>query len=422
MGWPGTPLRTNAAARVGLAAVAAVVVAEVAVWLLRPGQDPIEPAPVSESDYFAESQVERAREYRTPQRWLALAAIGAEGAVLLVLAIGRPAPSRRALERLGRRPVLGAAAAGAGIALLVEAASLAPRLAAHERAVDFGLSSQSLGPWLWDVGRGAAIAAGLTAAGAALLIALIRRFEARWWIPGSMAAVAITAVMVWLAPVVLNPIFNRFDALPSDSRLRAEVLELARRAGVDVGDVYRVDASRRTTTLNAYVDGLGPTKRVVLYDNLIEGVERDELHSVVAHELGHVAHDDIPRGIAFFAIVAPFGLLFARELAAPLARRAGAPAGTPLALPAYFLGIAAASFVLAVPGNQLSRQVEASADTFALELTEDPQGLIDLQQRLAETNLSDPDPPDVFEFLFGTHPPTVERIGAAVAYGRDQRF
>jgi STE24 endopeptidase len=421
MGWPGTQLRTNTAARVGLAAVAVVAAAEVAVWLLRPEEDPIDPAPVSEADYFAEGQLERARDYRSGQRWLALAAIGAEGAVLLVLALGRPSPARRALQRLGRRPVLGAAAAGAGIVLVADAASLAPRLAAHERAVDFGLSSQSLGPWLWDVGRGAAIGAVLTAAGAALLIALMRRFGARWWIPGSAAAVAIAAVMVWLAPVVLSPIFNRFDALPSDSRLRAEILDLANRAGVEVGDVYRVDASRRTTTLNAYVDGLGSTKRVVLYDNLIEGTERPELRSVVAHELAHVAHDDIPRGIGFVALVAPFGLLLTRELAAPLARRTGAPAGTPAALPAYFLGIAVATFALTVAGNQLSRKVEASADTFALELTGDPQALIELQQRLAATNLSDPDPPAAIELLFGTHPSTVDRIGAALAYREGAR-
>jgi STE24 endopeptidase len=421
MGWPGTPLRTNTAARVGLAAVAMVVVAEAAVWLLRPGQDPIDPVPLSEGDYFDQAQLDRARDYRSGQRWLALAAIGAEGLVLVVLAVGRPAPARRALERLARRPLLGAAAAGAGIALLADAASLAPRLAAHERAVDFGLSSQSFGPWLWDVGRGAAIGAGLAAAGAALLIALVRRFPRRWWLPGSAAVAAIAVLGTWVAPVVLGPIFNRFDALPEGSRLRAEVLELARRAGVDVGEVYRVDASRRVTTLNAYVNGLGPTKRVVLYDNLIDRAERPELRSVVAHELGHVAHDDIPRGIAYVALVAPLGLLFVRELSRALARRTGTPPGTPAALPAYALSLSIAIFVLNVPGNQLSRQVEASADTFALELTEDPEALIDLQRQLAVTNLSDPDPPEAFKFLFGTHPPTIERIGAAVAHAQGER-
>jgi STE24 endopeptidase len=420
MRWPGTPLRTTAA-RVGVAAVAMVVVAEGAVWLLRPGQEPIEPAHVSEAGYFDQAQLERARAYRSGQRWLAFAVLGAEGLVLVALAVGRPASARRLLGRLGSRPVLGAAAAGAGMALLIDAVALAPRLGAHERAVDYGLSTQSLDSWLWDAGRGAAIGAALAAAGAALLIALMRRFPKRWWLPGSAAVVAVAVVFSWVAPVVLGPIFNRFDALPEGSRLRAQVLDLARRGGVDVGEVYRVDASRRVTTLNAYVDGLGSTKRVVLYDNLIDRADRPELSSVVAHELGHVAHDDIPRGIAFVAIVAPLGLLFARELGGALARRGGAAPGTPAALPAYVLSLSIAALVLSVPGNQLSRQVEASADTFALELTHDPEALIDLQQRLAETNLSDPDPPGVITFLFGTHPPTIDRIGAAVAYERGER-
>ena len=101
------------------------------------------------------------------------------------------------------------------------------------------------------------------------------------------------------------------------------MVELGRRAGVEIGEVYRVDASRRSTALNAYVAGLGPTKRVVLYDNLIEDVERAQLESVVAHELGHVAHSDIPRGIAFAALVTPL-----RPAARPRALgRDGAPVG-----------------------------------------------------------------------------------------------
>ena len=225
-------------------------------------------------------------------------------------------------------------------------------------------------------------------------------------------------LFVWVAPVVLAPIFNRFEALPQGSATRTEVLALGERAGVEIGEVYRVDASRRVTSLNAYVDGLGSTKRVVLYDNLLAEADREEVASVVAHELGHVAHDDIPRGLAYVLIVAPLGMLFTRELGTSLARRSGADPATPAAIPAYLLALSLAALVLNVPGNQLSRKVEASADAFALELTGDPRALIDLQLRLAGTNLSDPDPPDLYEALFATHPPTVERIGAALAYER----
>jgi STE24 endopeptidase len=230
---------------------------------------------------------------------------------------------------------------------------------------------------------------------------------------------AIAVVFIWLAPVVLAPLFNRFTALPPDSPARAQVLELARRAGVDVGQVYRVDASRRVRSLNAYVDGIGSTRRVVLYDNLLRRANRPELRSVVAHELGHVKHDDVPRGLAFLVLVTPLGLLFAGELGGAVIRRTGVDPRGPAALPAYLLGIAVAALVLGVPGDQLSRQVEASADTFALRLTHDPRALIELQRRLAVSAVADPSPPALVTALIGTHPSTIDRIGAAVAYERD---
>jgi STE24 endopeptidase len=230
---------------------------------------------------------------------------------------------------------------------------------------------------------------------------------------------AIAVVFAWLAPVVLAPIFNRFTPLPPNSAARAEVLDLARRAGVDVGEVYRVDASRRSRALNAYVDGIGSTKRVVLYDTLLRRANHPELRSVVAHELGHVKHDDLWRGLAFVALVAPFGLLFARELAGAALARSGADPGRAAAVPAYALGLALASLVVGVISNQLSREVEASADTFALRLTHDPRALIAVQKRLALSSVADPSPPGIVTALLGTHPPTIDRIGEAVAYERE---
>jgi STE24 endopeptidase len=407
--------------RVGAAAVAAVIVAEAAVWLLRPRADEIEPAAtVREGDYFTEAQLERARDYQGGQRGLLVATIALQGGVLVVLALGRPAFVRRRLEALGRRPVLGAAAVAAGLALTLTVVTLPVQAVAHERSVDVGLSTQGFGGWLVDQGKSAAIAALLAAAGGALLIALVRRFGRLWWIPATGAVIALEVVFVWLAPVVLAPLFNRFEPLPP-GKARSEVLELGRRAGVDIGEVYRVDASRRSTSLNAYVDGLGSTKRVVLYDNLLRGVERPALRSVVAHELGHVKHRDVPRGMAWVALSAPLALLFVGLLGSRLARRSGADPGTPAALPAFALSLSLAVFVLGLIGNQLSRQVEEAADTFALELTDDPRALIDLQKRLAVANVADPDPPGIVTNLLRTHPPTIERIGAAVAWREGER-
>ena len=412
-------LQRSSAARIGGAAVAMLIIAEVAVLLLSPSDEAPEPVPVTESDYFSQAELARADDYRSGQRWLLLAGLAVEGAVLVSVAFGHPAPVRRALDRLGRRPVLGAAAAGAGVSLLTTIATLPVSLISHERSVDVGLSTQSLGSWFWDVARSAGITALLTAGGAALLMALVRRFPRAWPVPGAVVVSGLAVVFVWIGPVVLAPIYNKFEPLPDSSRARADVLELGREAGVDIGQVYRIDASRRSTALNAYVDGIGSTKRVVLYDNLLKRAARPELRSIVAHELGHVAHDDVPRGILYVVLVTPLGLVFARELVLAIARRSGTDPASPAAIPAYLLALAFTALILNVPGNQLSREVEASADNFALELTHDPEALIKVQRQLARTNLSDPDPPGLYSWLFGTHPSTVDRIGAALAYERE---
>jgi STE24 endopeptidase len=141
---------------------------------------------------------------------------------------------------------------------------------------------------------------------------------------------------------------------------------------------------------------------------------------VVAHELAHVEQRDIQRGLLFVAIAAPLALLASTRAAAAIGERTGARLGQPAILPALAISLAAASFAVGVAGNQLSRAVEAKADDEALELTEDPESLIALQRRLAERNLSDPDPPDAVSFLLGTHPTALERIGAALAWERER--
>jgi STE24 endopeptidase len=247
---------------------------------------------------------------------------------------------------------------------------------------------------------------------------LLRRLGRRFWIGGTVLVVVYAVLFTWLAPVLLAPVFNKFEPLP-EGKTRSEVLRLGRRAGVDIGQVYRVDASRRSTAVNAYVDGIGPSKRVVIYDNTLHQLSPAELRSVIAHELGHVKHDDIRRGLIFVALIAPLGVLTVQLLTFAIARRRGDDVRSPAVLPALALSVALAGFVLSVPGNQLSRRVEASADTFALDTTHDPRAFIDLQKRLAATNVADPNPPGVLQFLFGSHPTTVQRIGAAVAYRRE---
>jgi STE24 endopeptidase len=403
-------------ARLPLAIVVAVAAAGAATFLLRPRSGLIDPAAVDVQGYFTAFQLERAEDFRSVQRLLGVGGLVVGTGTLALLAWR---PPRRVFDRLARRPVLGGAAAGAGISLLLVLVELPLSVWRHERALDVGLSTQAWIDWTGDVVKSSGIDAVLAAAGGALALVLVRRFRRNWWAPAAAVIVAFGVLTIWLFPVVIDPIFNDFEKLPPGAT-RSDVLELADRAGVDVGEVYRVDASRRTTAANAYVGGLGNSKRVVLYDNLIAGFPRDEIRMVVAHELGHQKHNDLIRGLAWLALVAPAGALLAQRLAEAFARREGlgdpAVEPGPVVLPAIALALAIVTFAMGAASNVLSRQVEGRADAFSLRLTNDPAAFVQLERRLAIRNVSDPDPPGLLHTLFGTHPTTVERIGIGEAF------
>jgi len=396
--------------RLPVALVTAVVVAEAAVLVMRPRDRGPEPLPVEPRDYFSTAQIEKADEYRTGQLWIYVAQT-AIGLGVLVLIVRRPPERLAALKR----PVLAGAAVAAAISVAAGVAALPLAAVARERAKDVGLVTQNWLGYAGDVAKSQAIAAVFAGLGGAALVLGMRRFGRRWWLPGAAVVVAFGAITTYAGPVVLDPLFNDFKRLPTGA-LRSDVLELAGRAGVDVGEVYEVDASRRTTAANAYVTGFGRTKRVVLYDNLIEDFTPGETRLVVAHELGHVHYHDVRNGLIWLAIVAPFGTWAAAALAERLAPR-GAALG-PRAVPAVALSLAIVAPVITIVSNQLSRDVERRADAFSLELTHDPETFIAFQERIAVKNVSEPEPPAIARFLLGTHPSTIQRIGMAEAFER----
>ena len=395
--------------RLPLAIAVAVAAAAAATLLLRPRSGLIEPAPVDLKQYFTAVQLQRAEDFRGLQRVLGLAGLGVGIGTLAVL-VWRP--PRRLLGRLEARPLLGGAAAGAGISLVLVVTGLPISAWRRQRALDVGLATQAWPDWAVDVVKSAGIGAVTAAVGGLAAVALVRRFPRNWWAPGAVLVIAYGVVTIWLYPIVIDPVFNKFEKLPP-GQLRSDVLDLADRAGVDIGEVYRVDASRRTSAANAYVIGLGHSKRVVLYDNLIDDFPRSEVRVVVAHELGHQKHNDLLRGLAWLALVAPAGTFLVQALAERFARR---EVGTPAGLPAIALAVALVGLGLGMASNALSRPVEARADSFALELTHDPADFVKFERRIAIRNVSDPDPPWLFHVLFDTHPTVKERIGFGEAF------
>jgi STE24 endopeptidase len=403
--------------RLPLAIVVAVAAAAAATFLLRPRSGLIEPVPVEAEQYFTAFQLDRAEDFRGLQRVLGLSGLGV-GLATLALLTWRP--PTRLLARLESRPLLGGAAAGAAISLVLLVVELPISAWMRARALDVGLATQAWPDWAFDVVKSAGIGAVTAGVGGLAAVALIRRFRRNWWAPAAVLVIAYGVVTIWLYPVLIDPLFNKFEEL-KPGPLRQDVLELADRAGVDVGEVYRVDASRRTSAANAYVNGLGHSKRVVLYDNLIDRFPHDEVRVVVAHELAHQKHNDLLRGLAWLAIVAPAGTFLTQALAEAFAGRQArfGPRPGPAALPAIALAVALVAFALGSASNVLSRQVEARADAFALDLTRDPADFVKFERRIAVRNITDPNPPGFFQVLFATHPTTLDRIGIGEAWRRE---
>ncbi|MGY1619838.1 M48 family metallopeptidase [Geodermatophilus sp. SYSU D00691] len=279
----------------------------------------------------------------------------------------------------------------------------------------YGLSTRSWPLFLRDVAVSTAIDAGLTALGVLALVVLARRVPRFWWAWAAAGAAVLVVVGSFLYPVVIEPAFNRFESLPA-GQLRTDLFALAEENGTPIEDVLVSDASRRTTGLNAYVSGFGSTRRVVLYDTTLRTLPDDEIESIVAHELGHVATDDVLTGTLTGALGAAAGVaLFGWLLTwSPLLRRAGADGpGDPRVIPLALLLVAAGTLLATPVRNLVSRHVEARADVHALDLTRDPDAFVSMQQRLATRNLAQPDPPAAWQWFFGSHPTSSQRVALA---------
>lgn len=284
----------------------------------------------------------------------------------------------------------------------------------------YKLSTQQWGGWLLDQLRGFGVAAVLVVLGMLAFYALVRASPARWWLPASLAAAVLTLVLSFGYPLVVEPLFNKFTALP-DGPVRTSLLQLAASDHVHVDRILVADASRRTTALNAYVSGFGGTKRIVLYDTLLSSASPAEVRLVVAHELGHAKRQDVLHGTIEGALAVAAGacLLFLISSWAPLLRRSGVPGLGDARSVALVLFLVTALGTLGGPvQNLVSRRIEARADVHALDLTRDPTTFAASERRLALANLDDLSPNPILYGLFFDHPSSPERIALARTWAR----
>jgi STE24 endopeptidase len=271
----------------------------------------------------------------------------------------------------------------------------------HERR--WGLSSQTVGAWLSDRAKSSAVTIVLTAAAWTALIALVRATPTWWPLPAAAGAALMVVVLTLLAPLLLEPLFNDFQPL-ADEQLATTLRGLAIRAGVPIRDVLVADASRRTAKRNAYISGLGPTRRVVVWDTLLDSASEQELRLVVAHELAHRRHHHILKS----SLLAMVGAM-AAVLLVWAALRTPTPADFPKAA-LLLVGLELVGLPLAAA---LSRHRERVADRYALELTGDREAFVQTHLALARHNIADLDPPRLAYLALFTHPTPPERLTLA---------
>lgn len=408
-----------AAALLGVTVAAAAVMVP---WRPLPAGTP--PLQVKPARDFTAAQLALEQAFHAAIRPWSYSALAVS--VLVPLALGLTPMGVRLLGRLRSRwPgrwVLQVLVGVIALTLASRLASLPLSAMAEVELRRFGLSTQTWASWTVDVAKGWVLGAAVTSLALLTLVAVARRWP-RWWWPPAAAAAALGAVAgSFVYPLVAEPLFNRFVAM-SPSPLRTELLQLAERDDVPVQEILVADASRRTTAANAYVSGLGVTRRVVVYDTLVDQATPDEVALVVAHELGHAAERDVLISTALGALAGAGGVCLLAALLRwrPLLRQAGVDGPADPRSVALVLALSVLGAQLAAPAvNLVSRRIEVRADLHALELTRDPATFASMQRHLALTNLADLDPATWRVIRFSSHPSAPSRIALARAWAQQQ--
>jgi STE24 endopeptidase len=281
----------------------------------------------------------------------------------------------------------------------------------------FQLSNQRLRAWIWDEAKGLLLTAVLAAALVELLYLIIRQFPEQWWVLAWVGFLAVAVLMAQLAPVLLFPIFYKFEPL-QDEELKLRLVRLSERAGTRIRGVYKWHLSEKSKKANAALTGLGATRRIILADTLLENYSPDEIEAVLAHELGHHVHKHILKSIGVEAAVTFVGFWAANwTLHYAINRWHMFETLSDFAnLPLLALTFTVLSFVLMPALNGLSRFHERQADRYAFANIAGVGPFISSMNKLADQNLAERIPSRWVEWWFHSHPAIARRVAAAEAW------
>jgi STE24 endopeptidase len=286
----------------------------------------------------------------------------------------------------------------------------------------YNLSNQTITAWLWDEAKGFLVGLVLGGIVVELLYSILRHFQQRWWLIAWAVFLGLFVLLAQLAPVILFPIFYKFEPLDNED-LKQRLVHLGERAGTRVRGVYKWNLSEKSKKANAALTGLGSTRRIILADTLLNNFSPDEIEAVLAHELGHHVHRHILKSIAMQAATTFVGFWAANwVLHYAVDRLHMFETLSDFAnLPLLVLVSTVLSVLLLPALNAYSRYNERQADRYAFESIANVDPFISSMNKLAEQNLAERTPSKWVEFLFHSHPAISRRVAAARAWATAQQ-
>jgi len=355
----------------------------------------------------------------------------AYGMLILLLVLGwRLAPEFRDwAERASSRRFVQALVYTSLFLLTISVLDLPTEIYRHWLARKYDQSVQGWGSWAWDWTKEQLISIVIFTVLVWILYGVIRRSPRRWWFYFWLAALPILVFVVFISPLVIDPLFYKFEPLaPKQPQLAAEIERVVQHGGLVIPRerMFEMNASTKLKSLNAYVTGIGASKRVVVWDTTIAKATLPQTLFVFGHEMGHYVLDHVPKGLAFLAGLLLVGLYLGfRGMQGVLARWGGRwairGADDWASLPVLLLLLSVFSFLAEPAGNSFSRYIEHQADIYGLEVI---HGIVpnsgevaaEAFQLMGEVNLSDPNPPEFVRVWLYSHPPLAERLIFARTY------
>ena len=274
----------------------------------------------------------------------------------------------------------------------------------------YSLSNQSLRQWAWERLKGSLVGLPLVAIVLIIIYYCMETYGDGWWLPVSILISFVSVLLARIAPVLFMPLFYKFDPLP-DGPLKERIIRLCATAGLTFDGIFTFNLSKNTKKANAGFTGIGKSRRIILGDTLVREFSEEEIETVFAHELGHYKHRHIMIGIITGFLTTFIGLFVASRLYAWSIKAFGFDSITDLrALPLLAIWLSLFGLVASPIGNILSRRHERQADAYAVKVTKNGAAFASALRRLATTNLADPEPHPLVEFLFYRHPSIAKRI------------